>query len=327
MESSDEPGKVNWRLRGLLETSTESTASLGILSHSYKKQTSRHYGTTETKRQLDSLAPLNLRTRYHGSAPVDHPGNHNHHGNDYQDNRGSVRVEIEAGSNSVRFSQSAPSRGYGEEGERKEEGERETLRRERYSVGREGGQGEGEEGERKEEGERETLRRERYSVGREGGQGECGEGGEDAGDAQRVSKRRRRSLASRRREDSVTLLRDRADSESPPPPAPARERRRKKRSSASQDEASPSAGKEDRVEIERQRKSRSRSESIKEEVDVDVDVVAGGPLLEDAVKSKPGVSGTVGEEDTEQLRESRAEDRGEGGEGRGGGEEEGRGKP
>ena len=290
---------MNWRLRGLLETSTESTASLGILSHSYKKQTPRHYGTTETKRQLDSLAPLKLRTRYHGSAPVDHPGNHNHHGNCYQDNRDGMRVEIEAGSNSVSFSQSAPSCGYGEEGERKEEGERETLRRERYIVGREGGRGEG------------------------------GEGGGEAGDAQRVSKRRRRSLASRRREDSITLLRDRADSESPPPPAPATERRRKRRSSARQDEASPSAGKEDRVEIERQRKSRSRSESINEEVDVVGE--AGGPLLEDAVKNKPGVSGTVGEEGAEQLRESQAEDRGRGGEGRGGEgegrEEEGRGKP
>lgn len=170
MDSSTETADVlDWKvgkIRGLLETSAESTsASMGILSGSYKKKQSGNYGTTELKSSL-ALSSLQYDTPHHGSVPTGRYHDQNDadsRGSSYRGHRNLAHVEIEAGS-SVRFSQSAPSYNYGGERGRREEEEGGREREER-DVGRRGIL-------RREGGEGVNGRKRHSSVREGGGDGE-----------------------------------------------------------------------------------------------------------------------------------------------------------
>ena len=137
MDSSPEPEKRDWKIRGLLESSPgdSTSASIGILSSSYKK--SPDYGTTELRNPVTSSS----RGRPHGSVPSeeyrDKDGDVDRHGDCYHGHQSSAHVEIESWK-TVRFSQSVPV--YNELGKHGDSGE----------IGggvREGGDVEGERGE------------------------------------------------------------------------------------------------------------------------------------------------------------------------------------
>ena len=208
VESSTEPGHMNWKVRGLLESSTADSASdvMGILSESYRLKIPRYGGTTTEMKVASSLSlshygscregPLpywggrNLRDNEAGEK--DHRGNSNH--------RTTAHVEMETGS--VCLSQSVPNYG----------SEKGLVREER-------GGGEG-----RREGEPEGKEERNYS--RMAGVGEEG----DEREEKEVKKEMLRSVPKRRRrssESSLELQRSRGEVS----PANRKHRRRRRRRS------------------------------------------------------------------------------------------------
>lgn len=280
MDSSSEPEHRDWKIRGLLESSVDSTsASLGILS-SFKK--SPDYGTTE----LRNIVTPPSHAHHRGAVPSDkyrEKDDVDRHGNCYHGHQSSAHVEIhvETGK-SVRFSQSVPLYGRHEDigGGVRESGDVEGGRvegRKRHSSAGEvspekrrwreavplrgdglgnvirNGSGEGREG-------------------REGGDGEVG-GGERGGEEEvdrggrEVRTQRARRQRKRKKDDRQHLLED-SGSPSPPPP---HHRYRRKRSSAKHSEVSPSNRKEvtrDRLEdvMEGSQEDEGHAEKVNENV-------------------------------------------------------------
>ena len=192
VDSSTEPGHTDWKLRGLLESSVDtscSSASIGILSQSYQL-TTPHYGST-AELKVPSLFPPPRRydNPYRDPTPF-WGGRH-----DNELNRGNqISLEAEVECDSVRLSQSAPhgtlveGRGGGEGGVWLSG---EGRRRHGSVGGMGGGEGEGEErrlsprGVSGREGDPEGMEDRNYSrqggVGEEGEKGRGGEGGEGGG--------------------------------------------------------------------------------------------------------------------------------------------------
>ena len=223
VESSTETGEIRWKARGLLESSVTETASdcIGILSDSYKAKIPRYGGTSTEMKVATSLTLSRYNSYQEGPLPYwggrnlrgDDRGERDHRGNGYHGRRDDAHVEIEAGSGSVRYSQSLPV-GHSEEdvgrgGERGREGEPEGKEERRYS--RQAGVGEEEEvrqwKERKRQ-ERETLR-----TGQKKGRGsessaEVQRSREEVSPANRKRRRRRseRTAASSRSKNSHSLV-------------------------------------------------------------------------------------------------------------------------
>ncbi|CAI8048558.1 Solute carrier family 35 member F2 [Geodia barretti] len=172
VESSTEPGDINWKVRGLLESSAAESASdcVGILSDSYRLKIRRYGGTSTEMKAASSLSLSRYDSCHEGPLPYwggrnlrDDRREKDLRGNGCHGNQTSAHVEIEAGRRSVGFSQSVPNYGMSGEGvgegggggERKRQGEPEGKEQRNYS--RQAGVGEEDERERKRE-ERETLR-------------------------------------------------------------------------------------------------------------------------------------------------------------------------
>ena len=131
---------MEWKVRRLLESSTGNSTSdsIGILSRSFQVKMP-HYGGTPRATELKHTGSFSL-SHYDScrEGPLPFWGGQNnrrddgeedhHHGNGYYGHRVRPRIEIEAGSDSVRFSQSVPMCG---EGER--EGEPEGKEERNYS--------------------------------------------------------------------------------------------------------------------------------------------------------------------------------------------------
>ena len=163
---------MNWKVRGLLESSAAESASdcMGILSDSYRLKIPRYGGTSTELKVASSLSLSRYDSCREGPLPYwggrnlrDDPRERDLRGNGCRGNQTSAHVEIEAGSGSVGFSQSVPNYGLSREGvgeggggeERKRQGEPEGKEQRNYS--RLAGVGKEDEKETKRE-ERETLR-------------------------------------------------------------------------------------------------------------------------------------------------------------------------